>query len=174
MLILLLPLTTICVALAGFYVWHRQLIRKRLFEVAEAGLSAFSHAEAAVAYARRPIHEAGEGSSRKRAADELPAHSELRDRLYAPLERLRHHNDAFGELERAAFNVEVHFGDQVARHLREPLRAYNRIGCSDLVPDEPHGAARTRPGQVRNGPLVGKRRLCVGHKVRRLQRRRLS
>ena len=73
MLILLLPLTTICVALAGFYVWHRQLIRKRLFEVAEAGLSAFSHAEAAVAYARRPIHEAGEGSSRKRAADELPA-----------------------------------------------------------------------------------------------------
>ena len=52
MLILLLPLTTICVALAGFYVWHRQLIRKRLFEVAEAGLSAFSHAEAAVAYAR--------------------------------------------------------------------------------------------------------------------------
>ena len=87
MLILLLPLTTICVALAGFYVWHRQLIRKRLFEVAEAGLSAFSHAEAAVAYARRPIHEAGEGSSRKRAADELPAYSELRDRLYAPLER---------------------------------------------------------------------------------------
>jgi hypothetical protein len=63
----------------------------------------------------------------KRAADELPAHSELRDRLYAPLERLRHHNDAFGELERAAFNVEVHFGDEVARHLREPLRAYNRI-----------------------------------------------
>jgi hypothetical protein len=42
MLILLLPLTTICVALVGFYVWHRQLIRKRLFEVAEAGLSAFS------------------------------------------------------------------------------------------------------------------------------------
>ena len=39
MLILLLPLTTICVALAGFYVWHRQLIRKRLFEVAEAGLA---------------------------------------------------------------------------------------------------------------------------------------
>ena len=62
MLILLLPLTTICVALVGFYVWHRQLIRKRLFEVAEAGLSAFSHAEAAVAYARRPIHEAGEGT----------------------------------------------------------------------------------------------------------------
>jgi hypothetical protein len=126
-LILLLPLTTICVALVGFYVWHRQLIRKRLFEVAEAGLSAFSYAEAAVAYARRPIHEAGEGSSRKRAENELPARRELLDRLYAPLERLRHHNDAFGELERAAFNVEVHFGDEVARHLREPLRAYNRI-----------------------------------------------
>ena len=127
MLILLLPLTTICVALAGFYIWHRQLIRKRLFEVAEAGLSAFSHADLAVAYARRPIHEAGEGSSRKRAADEPPAQSEPLERLYTPLERLRHHNEGFGELERAAFNVEVHFGDEVARHLREPLRAYNRI-----------------------------------------------
>jgi hypothetical protein len=61
MLILLLPLTTICVALVGFYVWHRQLIRKRLFEVAEAGLSAFSHAEVAVAYARRPIHKLERG-----------------------------------------------------------------------------------------------------------------
>ena len=149
MLILLLPLTTICVALAGFYVWHRQLIRKRLFEVAEAGLSAFSHAEAAVAYARRPIHEAGEGSSRKRAADELPAHSELRDRLYAPLERLRHHNDAFGDLERAAFNVEVHFGDQVARHLREPLRAYNRIAV--VTSCRMSHAKLGAPGQVTPG-----------------------
>jgi hypothetical protein len=148
-LILLLPLTTICVALAGFYVWHRQLIRKRLFEVAEAGLSAFSHAEAAVAYARRPIHEAGEGSSRKRAADELPAQSELRDRLYAPLERLRHHNDAFGELERAAFNVEVHFGDQVARHLREPLRAYNRIAV--VTSCRMSHAMLGAPGQVTPG-----------------------
>ena len=127
MLILLLPLTTICVALVGFYVWHRQLIRKRLFEVAEAGLSAFSHAEVAVAYARRPIHEAGEGTSRKRAENEPPAQSDLLDRLYVPLERLRHHNEAFGNLERAAFNVEVHFGDEVARNLREPLKAYNRI-----------------------------------------------
>jgi hypothetical protein len=127
MLILLLPLTTICVALVGFYVWHRQLIRKRLFEVAEAGLSAFSHADVAVAYARRPIHEAGEGTSRKRAENEPPAQSDLLDRLYVPLERLRHHNEAFGELERAAFNVEVHFGDEVARNLREPLKAYNRI-----------------------------------------------
>ena len=116
---------------------------------AEAGLSAFSHAEAAVAYARRPIHEAGEGSSRKRAADELPAHSELRDRLYAPLERLRHHNDAFGDLERAAFNVEVHFGDQVARHLREPLRAYNRIAV--VTSCRMSHAMLGAPGQVTPG-----------------------
>lgn len=27
MLILILPVTTIAVALAGFYVWHRQLVR---------------------------------------------------------------------------------------------------------------------------------------------------
>jgi hypothetical protein len=135
--------------MVGFYVWHRQLIRKRLFEVAEAGLSAFSHAEAAVAYARRPIHEAGEGSSRKRAADELPAQSELRDRLYAPLERLRHHNDAFGDLERAAFNVEVHFGDEVARHLREPLRAYNRIAV--VTSCRMSHTDLATPGQVSSG-----------------------
>ena len=149
MLILLLPLTTICVALAGFYIWHRQLIRKRLFEVAEAGLSAFSHAELAVAYARRSIHEAGEGSSRKRAEGELPAQRELLDRLYTPLERLRHHNEAFGQLERAAFNVEVHFGVEVARPLREPIRAYNRIAA--VTSCRMSHAQLPTPGQVSPG-----------------------
>jgi hypothetical protein len=38
MLTILLPITTICVAIAGFYVWHRQLIRTRQFEVADAAL----------------------------------------------------------------------------------------------------------------------------------------
>jgi hypothetical protein len=60
------------------------------------------------------------------------------------------------------------FGWREAPELAEYLRR------GDLMPDEPHGSVRTRPGQLRNGPLVGKRRLCVGHKVRRLQRRRLS
>jgi hypothetical protein len=40
MLILLLPITTLCVAFLGFYVWHRQLARKRHFEIADAALSA--------------------------------------------------------------------------------------------------------------------------------------
>jgi hypothetical protein len=31
------------------------------------------------------------------------------------VERLRQHHDAFVELERVAFAVEVHFGDDVAR-----------------------------------------------------------
>jgi hypothetical protein len=115
-------MTTICVAIVGFYVWHRQLIRKRHFEVADAALSAFSRAEAAVTYARNPESLAGEG-----AITELPAQSELLGRLFIPVERLRHHNEAFGELERVAFAVEVHFGNDVARQIREPLRAYNRI-----------------------------------------------
>jgi hypothetical protein len=127
MLILLLPLTTICVAVVGFYVWHRQLVRKRHFEVADAALSAFSRTEAALTYARNPVSFAGEGSTRKRDNSELPPQSELLDRLFIPVERLRQHNEAFGELERVAFAVEVHFGDDVARHVREPLRAYNRI-----------------------------------------------
>ena len=122
MLILLLPVTTICVAIVGFHVWHRQLIRKRHFEVANAALSAFSRAEAAVTYARNPESLAGEG-----AITELPAQSELLGRLFIPVERLRHHNEAFGELERVAFAVEVHFSNDVARQIREPMRAYNRI-----------------------------------------------
>jgi len=127
MLILLLPLTTICVALVGFYVWHRQLIRKRHFEVADAALCAFSRTEAALTYARNPARFVGEGATRKRDNTELPARSELLDRLFIPVERLRQHNEAFGELERVAFAVEVHFGDETARQVREPLRAYNRI-----------------------------------------------
>jgi hypothetical protein len=127
MLILLLPLTTICVAVVGFYVWHRQLIRKRHFEVADAALSAFSRTEAALTYARNPARFVGEGTTRKRDNTELQPRSELLDRLFIPVERLRQHNEAFGELERVAFAVEVHFGNDVARPIREPLRAYNRI-----------------------------------------------
>jgi hypothetical protein len=80
-----------------------------------------------VTYARNPESLAGEGATRKRDNTELPAQSELLDRLFIPLERLRHHNEAFGELERVAFAVEVHFGNDVARQIREPLRVYNRI-----------------------------------------------
>jgi hypothetical protein len=51
----------------------------------------------------------------------------LLDRLFIPAERLRQHREAFAELERVAFAVEVHFGNDLARQIREPLRACNRI-----------------------------------------------
>jgi hypothetical protein len=130
MLILLLPVTTIVVALVGFYVWHRQLVRKRLFEVADTALSAFCRAEAAIAQAREPTLVAGEGATRKRGDHELPAYSGLLDRLYIPVERLKAHKEAFAELERAAVSAEVHFGSDVAQQLREPLRAYQRIAVA--------------------------------------------
>ena len=85
MLILLLPLTTILVALVGFYIWHRQLVRKRHFEVADAALSAFCQADAAIARAREPAVGAGEGATRKRGDYELPAYGGLLDRLYIPV-----------------------------------------------------------------------------------------
>lgn len=120
MLILLLPVTTLCVAVIGFYVWHRQLARKRLFEVADAALSAFSRADAALAQARS---SAGFG---------LKA------------ECLAQHNDAFDELERAAFAVEVHFGEEIADEIRGPLRAYNRIILAASLPDAVSGSLRQR------------------------------
>jgi hypothetical protein len=126
-MILLLPLTTILVALVGFYVWHRQLVRKRHFEIADAALSAFCQAEAAIARAREPIVNAGEGTTRKRGDYELPAYGGMLDRLYIPVERLKARRNAFEELDRAAVNAEVHFGSELAHHLREPLRAYHRI-----------------------------------------------
>jgi hypothetical protein len=127
MLILLLPITTICVALLGFYVWHRQLTRKRHFDIADAALAAFSRAEAALTYARHPASYVHEGKSRKREPAELPADSELLDALFVPVERLKQHEEAFDELERVAFAVEIHLGEAIAHQLREPLRAYNRI-----------------------------------------------
>jgi len=133
MLIILLPITTICVAVAGFYVWHRQLIRKRHFEVADAALAAFSRAQAALIYARNPASFVGECASRERDVTELPAQSKLLDRLFIPVEHLRQNHEAFAELERAAFAVEVHFGHHVARQVREPLRAYNHIVVSTAL-----------------------------------------
>ena len=133
MLIILLPITTICVAVAGFYVWHRQLIRKRHFEVADVALAAFSRTQAAIIYARNPASFVGEGASRERDVTELPARSKLLDRLFIPVEHLRQNHEAFAELERVAFGVEVHFGDHVARQVREPLRAYNHIVVSTAL-----------------------------------------
>lgn len=127
MLILLLPLTTIVVALVGFYVWHRQLVRKRHFEVADAALSAFCQAKAAISRAREPTVGAGEGSTRKRGDFELPAYGGLLDRLYIPVERLKARRSAFEELDRVAVHVEVHFGAELAHQLREPVRAYHRV-----------------------------------------------
>lgn len=60
-------------------------MRKRLFEVADAALSAFCRAEAAIAHAREPTLVAGEGATRKRGDHELPAYSGLLDRLYIQL-----------------------------------------------------------------------------------------
>ncbi len=133
MLIILLPITTICVAVAGFYVWHRQLIRKRHFEVADAALAAFSRTQAALGYARNPASFIGEGTSRTRDISGQPLQSTLLDRLFIPVERLRQNHEAFAELERVAFAVEVHFGDYVARQVREPLRAYNHIVVSTAL-----------------------------------------
>jgi hypothetical protein len=133
MLIILLPITTICVAVAGFYVWYRQLIRKRHFEVADAALAAFSRTQAALIYARNPASFVGDGASRERDVTELPARSKLLERLFIPVEHLRQNHEAFAELERVAFAVEVHFGDHVARQVREPLKAYNHIVVSTAL-----------------------------------------
>jgi hypothetical protein len=132
MLIILLPITTICVAVAGFYVWHRQMIRKRHFEVADAALAAFRRAQAALIYARNRASFVGEGTSRVRDISGRPLQSTLLDRLFIPVQRLRQHREAFAELERVAFAVEVHFGTDVACQVREPLRAYNRIVTTNL------------------------------------------
>jgi hypothetical protein len=130
MLILLLPVTSILVALLGFYVWHRQLVRKRHFEVADAALSAFYRAEAAIAHARQPAVGDCEGTTRKRSQFEMPAYGGLLDRMYIPVERLKFHAGAFEDLERAAVNAEIHFGIDVADRIREPLRAYDRIALA--------------------------------------------
>lgn len=133
MLLLLLPVTTLCVAVLGFYVWHRQLTRKRLFEVADAALSAFSRAEAALAQAR-----GSEGFGLK-------------------AEYLAQHSDAFDELERAAFAVEVHFGEEIADEIRGPLRAYNRIILAASLP----GAVSERLRQRLVGHGENDRRIVV-------------
>jgi hypothetical protein len=157
MLIILLPITTICVAFASFYVWHRQLIRKRHFEVADAALAAFSRAQAALVYERNPASFDGEDASRERDVTELPRQSKLIDRLVIPVERLRHHQEAFAELERVAFAVQVHFGDHVAHQVRQPLRAKNRMIVttalqmelgSGFSPEGAHKAGYDHPDQV--------------------------
>jgi len=159
MLILLLPVTTICVAVLGFYVWHRQLARKRTFDVADAALSAFSRADAALIHACSAVNSVREGKTRERPLPGFPADSKTLDLLFTPIERLTQHGDVFDELERAAFAAEIHFGDVVAHYLREPLRAHNQLVIESALHKDRHLDVLMRWDEKRNTLVVDADRL---------------
>ena len=56
-----------------------------------------------------------------------PTLSDTPQGAFARINTIECVGESFEELERAAVNAEVHFGSELAHHLREPLRAYHRI-----------------------------------------------
>src|ERR1044072_6275944 len=85
MLILLLPVTTICVAVLGFYVWHRQLARKRTFDIAVSALSAVRRADAALIHACSAVNSVREGKTRERPLPGFPADSKSVALQFTPI-----------------------------------------------------------------------------------------
>lgn len=121
------PLITATLAIVGLYAWHRQLIAKRHFEVAEQALVAFYGADRAIEAIRSPFGHSGEGKTRPREPAESTAETAERDADFVPFERINSHNQAFVELEKTALVVDVHFGPDIGRLMRQPLTARMQV-----------------------------------------------
>lgn len=120
-------IVTVCLAIVGLHAWHRQLIAKRRFEVAEEALAAFYSAENALKYIRSPFARSSEGKTRPRQSNETPEQLEHRDSLFVPIERVNNASDAFVKVEKAAVLVEIHFGSGATVYLRTLLAARSQV-----------------------------------------------
>jgi hypothetical protein len=115
-------------AFAGLRTWRREVIGRKMIEVAEEALSAFYSAQDVIGWARSPHGYFGEGRSRPgRDKDEDDVLRERRDSLYVPVERLKRRETVFERLEAAAPRTVVHFGRDAGQAFHKMNEVFNKI-----------------------------------------------
>jgi len=120
-------MATAIFAIKGLRAWRQQLIGKRQIEVAEAALVAAYNAREAMSMIRHPGLLTGEGGSRQREAGESEALSQVRDREFVPLERMRKAHADFVELERVTVFCEALFGSEAASPFKAIIQARHDV-----------------------------------------------
>jgi hypothetical protein len=83
---------------------------KRQVELAEGVLADFYRAKLIFEWVRSPGAFGDEGQTRKAEPGETPDQTRYRNALYAPIERLTHHNEFFAEMAARRFRFKALFG----------------------------------------------------------------
>ena len=94
---------------------------RRQTELAEEVLSGFYQMQDIIMFIRTPISFGGEGETRRRAESETEADTELRNRLFIPIERLNQHGQFIADLRAKGYRMKAMFAEKPFDTLREVL-----------------------------------------------------
>jgi len=146
--------------LVGVHAWKREFVGKRRIELAESVLALFYEVEDAIRQIRSPHSFEGEGSTRKRADDELEAESRILDQAYVVFERHQKREKLFAQIRSMRYRVMATFGTSA----REPFDELNKIISEVLLAARMLGTHYwQRQGRVEMAPDEFKKHLREMH-----------
>ena len=121
--------------IAAVSVWKREIVGKRQIEFAESVLAIFYEAADAIRQIRNPNSFVGEGTTRKRADNELAEDSRLLDKANIVFERYQKKEMLFSQLRAKRYRVMAAFGpnakepfDELDAIINEILSAASMLG----------------------------------------------
>jgi hypothetical protein len=127
------------VAIYGISAWRREHVGRKRIDTAEEILAAFYAARDAFEHVRGSFGFAGQGQTRKRADNESAEESEILDRAYVAIERLKVHSEEFAKLRALRYRALAFWGTEAAK----PFDSFERINSEIIT------AARMLPAYWR-------------------------
>ena len=98
------------VAIAGFFLWRREMVGKRKMEAAERALTLFYQVKNTLEWVRFPGSNPHESANRPKGENESPEDSRDKDVYYVPIARLIQEKDSLAELGTLRFSFMALFG----------------------------------------------------------------
>ena len=121
--------------IAGVSAWRREFVGKHHMELAESVLAMFYEAADAIRQIRNPCSFVGEGTTRKRAENELAEDSRLLDQANIVFERYQKRKTLFSQIGAKRYRVMAMFGpsakepfDELDAIINEVLNAARMLG----------------------------------------------
>lgn len=105
----------IFVAIRGINEWRREHVGKRRIDLAEEVLALFYDARDVISAARSDMGYKGEGATRKHGENETAEQSEILDRAYVAIERLKSRQELFSRLHALRYRFMAQNGNEAAK-----------------------------------------------------------
>ena len=113
--------------IAGVSAWRREFVGKHRIELAESVLAIFYEAADAIRQIRNPSSFVGEGTTRKRAENELAEDSRLLDQANIIFERYKKREVLFSQIRAKRYRVMATFGPSSEEPFEELDAIINEI-----------------------------------------------